>query len=62
MTWVVEKTTRSPADSHRYKEELALIVIVNLGEGFFLESERAHKSDFFGQDFDSVNRNSHCEP
>ena len=42
--WVVEKTGFSSINCARQKEQIALVVIVNLGErGFFLETEKDHK-------------------
>ena len=44
ITWVIEMTTGSPIDHIRLQEQLALVVIVNIGSGgFFLETEKEHK-------------------
>ena len=46
FTWVVEMTTGSSPSFARLQEQLALVVIVNLGWGFFLESNGSHKYDY----------------
>jgi hypothetical protein len=56
ITWVVEMTTGNPLSFAQLQGQLALVVIVNLGEGFYLESEKVHKSDI-SWSYDYVNRN-----
>ena len=57
IIWVIEMTTGSPLNCVQLQEQLALVVIVNIGEGgFFLETEKRHKSDDYDSyDYDSVN-------
>ena len=56
ITWVVEMTTGNPLSFAQLQGQLALVVIVNLGDGFFLESEKEHKSDDDDYSYDTVNR------
>ena len=47
ITWVIEKTTGNPLSFAKIKRELALVVIINIGYmGFFLETEKEHKSEY----------------
>ena len=57
FTWVVEMTTDSSASFARLQEQIALVVIVNLGDGFFLESSQSHKDHY-----DSENKRNNWTP
>ena len=53
---MIETTTGNPLCFAKLKEQLALVVIVNIGyKGFFLETEKSHKSEYCGYDW--VNKN-----
>ena len=41
ITWVVETTTGNSLSCAQLQDKLALVVIVNLGDGYFLESEKS---------------------
>ena len=45
ITWVVEMTSGNPLSFAQLHGQLVLIVIVNLGQGLFLESEMEHRHD-----------------
>ena len=58
IMWVVEMTAFGTLNRAQQQEQIALVVIVNLGlNGFFMETEKEHKSDnVFGYDYDRVNK------
>ena len=59
ITWVIEMTTGSPLNCAQLQEQLALVVIVNIGfMAFFWETENWQK-DYC---FDNVNEYYKCRP
>ena len=50
-------TTGNPLSFSQLQGQFALVVIVNLGDGYYLESEKYHKSgpDYYDKNYDSVN-------
>ena len=53
ITWVIEKTSFGIRNCSQLHEQFALVVIIHLGHGFFLESNKMHKSDFYCYDYDT---------
>ena len=43
ITWVMEKTTSKPLNLTKLQGQFTLVVIVTLGDGFFLKTEKEHK-------------------
>ena len=57
ITWVVEMTTGNPLSFARLQGQFALVVIVNLGEGFFLESHKEYKIHY-----ENINKRNNWRP
>ena len=46
ITWLIEKTTSSSLSYARLQDQLSFVVIINIGHGYFLESQKGDKADY----------------